>query len=348
MKKIHTLAIGALLAVALTGAAVAQTAAVAKKSFTFAWSHYVGWEPVGLMAKDGTLKKWADKEGITINVVDPMIYADSLTQYSGGSFDAVVVTNMDAIIGLNSVASEVIVVGDYSNGNDGAALRNGKSCADVKGRKVQLVEGSVSHYLLWRMMSECAKLPMSSVKIVDVSDENKIVAVYKGNKEVNAAVVTWNPFLVDVRNSAKTTMVYDSSKVPGEIVDMIVVRSDAPASFKRALTGAWYETIARLATSGPKRIQTVEFFAKAMGQTVPETEAQLTTTKLFYTGVEAASFTEAADMKRVTGLVLDFAKAAKLGKDIDKLGVKFPDGTVVGNPKNVRLTFTSEYMKSAK
>jgi NitT/TauT family transport system substrate-binding protein len=196
-------------------------------------------------------------------------------------------------------------------------------------------------------------IPPKSVKLVNVADENAIVSAFNENADKKAAVVTWNPFLVDVRNAKGSTMVADSSKIPGEIVDMIVVRKDAPEAFKKALAGAWYETVALVEHGGPERMKAMQFFATAMGQTVPQTEAQLRTTAMFYTPKAASEFTEAADLKRVMGLIQSFAKEATAqgtmsAKGAENVGIKFPDGTVIGNSKNVRLIFSSTYMRMAE
>jgi NitT/TauT family transport system substrate-binding protein len=44
----------------------------------------------------------------------------------------------------------VLIIGEYSNGNDGIVLKKGTGVADLKGQKINLVELSVSHYLLAR------------------------------------------------------------------------------------------------------------------------------------------------------------------------------------------------------
>jgi NitT/TauT family transport system substrate-binding protein len=349
MKKLLATTIASVV-FALSASAFAAPAT--KQVYTVAYSHYIGWEPVALMDKNGTLKKWANKYGVEIKVTPPMAYGDSLEQFNGGAFHAVTVTNMDALTAFNSVESEAIIVGDYSNGNDGIVLRDGKTTADIAGRKVQLVQGTVSQYLLHRTLA-MNHIPPKSVKLVNVADENAIVSAFNENADKKAAVVTWNPFLVDVRNAKGSTMVADSSKIPGEIVDMIVVRKDAPEAFKKALAGAWYETVALVEHGGPERMKAMQFFATAMGQTVPQTEAQLRTTAMFYTPKAASEFTEAADLKRVMGLIQSFAKEATAqgtmsAKGAENVGIKFPDGTVIGNSKNVRLIFSSTYMRMAE
>ena len=100
----------------------------------------------------GIVKKWADKYGITINVTQINDYVELINQYTAGKFDGVTVTNMDALTipAAGGVDTTAIIMGDFSNGNDGIVLKNGKTLADIKGRKINIVELSVSHYLLAR------------------------------------------------------------------------------------------------------------------------------------------------------------------------------------------------------
>src|SRR5688572_15318449 len=127
--------------------------AAEKKSFKIAWSIYVGWMPWDYAADSGILKKWADKYGITIELTQINDYVESINQYTAGSFDGCVMTNMDmlTIPSAGGVDSTALIVGDFSNGNDGVVLKGaGKKLADIKGQSVNLVELSVSHYLLAR------------------------------------------------------------------------------------------------------------------------------------------------------------------------------------------------------
>lgn len=123
-----------------------------KKSFKVCWSIYVGWMPWGQIQQTGLMKKWADKYGITVDIVQINDYVESINQYTAGAYDGCSMTNMDAlsIPAGGGVDTTALIVGDYSNGNDGIVLKGKKSLADIKGQKVNLVELSVSHYLLVR------------------------------------------------------------------------------------------------------------------------------------------------------------------------------------------------------
>ena len=103
------------------GILAAPGGAEAKDSFKIAWSIYVGWMPWGWAADNGIVKKWADKYGIEIEVVQINDYVESINQYTAGGFDGCVMTNMDALTipAVGGVDSTALIVGDFSNGNDG-------------------------------------------------------------------------------------------------------------------------------------------------------------------------------------------------------------------------------------
>jgi NitT/TauT family transport system substrate-binding protein len=227
--------------------------AAPKKEFNIAWTIYVGWMPWPYAAEAGVVKKWADKYGITINVTQINDYVESINQYTAGKFDGVTVTNMDALTipAAGGVDTTAIIMGDYSNGNDGVVLKKGKTLADIKGQKVNLVELSVSHYLLARGLST-VKLQEKDIKTVNTSDAD-IVAAAKSPD--TTAVVTWNPQLLEVKADPGATLVYDSSKIPGEIEDLLVINTETlkdNPNLAKALVGIWYETIALMKDESDK------------------------------------------------------------------------------------------------
>src|SRR5688572_5964877 len=129
--------------------------AAPKTKFKIAWSIYVGWMPWGYAHDEKIMKKWADKYGIEVEIVQINDYVESINQYTAGQFDGCVMTNMDALTipAAGGVDSTALIVGDYSNGNDGIVLKGaGRQLADIKGQSVNLVELSVSHYLLARAL----------------------------------------------------------------------------------------------------------------------------------------------------------------------------------------------------
>jgi NitT/TauT family transport system substrate-binding protein len=335
-------------AAAVAGLALAPATAAEKKDFKVAWSIYVGWMPWGYASDSGIVKKWADKYGITIEVKQ-MDYIESINQYTAGAFDAVTLTNMDAlsIPAAGGVDTTAVIIGDYSNGNDAIILKGKDKLEDIKGQSVNLVEFSVSHYLLARAL-ESVKLAEKDVKVVNTSDAD-IAAAYK-TPEVTA-VVTWKPMVSTILESSDAKLVFDSSSTPGEIIDMMVVNTDVlkdNPKFGKALAGIWYETMAALESKKEAK----EHMAKASGTDIAGFDSQLATTKLFATPKEALAFTEGADIKAKNELVAKFLfDKALLGKDAKSagaIGIEFPDKSVFGEKANVKLRYDATFMKEAE
>ena len=325
--------------------------ALAAEKYRIAWSHYTGWEPWAYTADSGILKKWADKYGIEIELVLVNDYIESINLYTSGKFDGCAMTNMDALTipAVGGIDSSAIIVGDFSNGNDGIVLRNGSAVKDIKGRKVMLVELSVSHYLLARALEQNG-LTERDLTTVNTSDAD-IAGLFLSSADKKAAVVTWNPLLMQVRNAKGANLVFDSSLIPGEIIDMMVVHTNAPEGLKKALTGAWYETMGVMAAQSKAGKEAIQFMAKTAGGTEAEFRAQLRTTKMFYQPAEAADFTRGPELKKTMEYVRSFCfERGLLGQGAsskDVVGIAFPDGSVMGDSKNVKLRFDASFMEMA-
>jgi NitT/TauT family transport system substrate-binding protein len=339
----------------LAGAALLTTQAARaaeKTTFNVAWSIYVGWMPWDYAQQSGILKKWADKYGITIKLTQ-MDYIESINQYTAGKFDGCVMTNMDmlTIPSAGGVDSTALIVGDYSNGNDGVVLKGaGKKLADIKGQPVNLVELSVSHYLLARGL-ESVGLAERDIKVVNTSDAD-IVSAF-ATPDVTA-VVTWKPQLAEVAALPKTTLVFDSSKTPGEILDLMVVNSQvlkANPKLGKALAGAWYETLALMLAKDAKATAALGSMAKASGTDLAGFKGQLATTYLYSTPAAAVAATKAADLVKKMDLVRKFSFSHGLlgegAKTVDAVGIEFPGGVTLGNKANLKLRFDTTYMQLA-
>ncbi|MBU0717585.1 MAG: putative urea ABC transporter substrate-binding protein [Planctomycetes bacterium] len=347
MKRVFTVILAMLLAMAFT-CSFSATSAGAKTTYKVAWSHYTGWEFWKLAEHSGILAKWAKKYNIKIKLVLINDYGESIAQYTAGGYHALAVTNMDTLIGPSSggVDTTVLVIGDFSNGNDGIVVRGAADLKALKGRKILLVQNSVSHYLLSRYLPQIG-LREKDFVLVNTSDSD-IAAVF-ANLSVGS-VVTWNPPLMQVRNVSGAKMVFDSSRIPGEIIDTIVVRTDAPETLKKALAGAWYETMKLMSTSGKARDKAIIFTAKFAGGTIPEFLAQLKTTRMFYKPAEAAAFSRSPQLKKTMEYVRTFCFQKGLikgAKTKDSIGIELPGGVILGDPKNIKMRFTDVYMKMA-
>lgn len=329
--------------------AVLAWPALAQNKFRVAWSHYTGWEPWGYAQQAGILDKWAKKYGIQVELVLVNDYVESINLYTSGKFDACAMTNMDALTipAVGGVDSTALVIGDFSNGNDGIVVKGGTSVKDLKGRSVKLVEFTVSHYMLARAL-EMNGMTERDIKTVNTSDAD-IAAVFASDPK--GAAVTWNPPLQQARNAKGASLVFDSSRIPGEIIDIMVVRTNAPETLKKALTGAWFEVMQLMTAQDKAGADALAWMAKSSGATVPEFKAQLATTAMFYKPGDAVAFATGSQLPKTMEYVRTFSFGKGLfgqrARSKDFVGIAFPDGSVQGNPKNVKLRFTADYMKMA-
>lgn len=341
----------------VTGALVAATAlgasfpAAAQDEFKLAWTIYVGWMPWDYAAATGIVDKWAEKYDISIDVVQINDYVESINQYTAGQFDATVMTNMDALTipAASGVDSTALIVGDFSNGNDGIVLKGDKELKDIKGQQVNLVELSVSHYLLARGL-ESVGMAERDVKVVNTSDAD-LVAAFSSNDVT--AVTTWNPLLSEITAMPDTSKVFDSSQIPGEIIDLLVVNTETLAanpSLGKALTGAWYEIMATMSGNDAAADDAKTFMAEASGTDLAGYNAQLASTKMFYQPADAVAFTNSADLKTTMQKVAEFSfEHGLLGDgapDAGFIGIETPAG-IYGDSGNVQLRFNPEYMEMA-
>jgi len=323
-----------------------------RTEFNIGWSIYAGWMPWPFAQQSGIVKKWADKYGLTINFVQVNDYVESVNQYTAGQLDGVTVANMDALTipAAGGKDTSAIIIGDYSNGNDGILLKGADSLSAIKGRKVYLAELSVSHYLLARGL-ESINLPLTSVSTVNTSDADLVGAF--GAPEVTAAVA-WNPQLSAMKGTPGTKQVFSSADIPGEILDLLVVDTatiKANPNLGKALAGIWYETMALMQRQDAEGKAARAAMAKLAGATPELFESQLTTTYLYAEPQAAVAATSSPALITTMTRVRDFSFSKGLfgqgARSADAVGMSFPGGKTLGDPQNITLRFDESFMQMA-
>jgi NitT/TauT family transport system substrate-binding protein len=310
----------------------------------------VGWMPWGYLEESGIMDKWAEKYGIDVEIVQINDYVESINQYTAGAFDGVTATNMDtlSIPSGSGVDTTALIVGDYSNGNDAVILKGEGDLASLAGKPVHLVELSVSHYLLARGLDSVGLAEADLAGVVNTSDADMIAAFATDDVQ---AVVTWNPLVSTIMEDPSANKLFDSSNIPGEIIDLLVVNTEtleANPDFGRALVGAWYEVMGLMA-AGDAEVLTA--LAEASGTDLAGYQAQLDSTKMFWTPAEAVAF--AADpalkdtMVSVAEFLFDKGILGEGAPSADFVGVAYPDGSTTGDANNVTFRFDTTFMQMA-
>ncbi|MEG3086455.1 putative urea ABC transporter substrate-binding protein [Sphingomonas sp. PB4P5] len=345
----------ALMACTLLAASCAPSSTEAPKprtEFSIGWSIYAGWMPWPYAQQAGIVKKWADKYGIKIDIVQVNDYVESVNQYTAGKLDGVTVANMDALTipAAGGKDTSAIIVGDYSNGNDGIVLKGAETLAAIKGRQVYLVELSVSHYLLARAL-ETVGLALTDVKTVNTSDAD-IVGAFSA--PAVTAAVAWNPQLMTMKATPGAKQVFSSADIPGEILDLLAVDTatlKANPNLGKALAGIWYETTALMQRQDAQGKAARAAMAKLGGTTPALFDSQLATTYLYAEPKAAVAAMSAPGLITTMTRVRDFSFAKGLfgqgAKSADAVGMAFPGNKTLGDPNHVTLRFDPSYMQMA-
>jgi NitT/TauT family transport system substrate-binding protein len=154
------------------------------------------------------------------------------------------------------------------------------------------------------------------------------------------------------------TSLFNSSQIPGEILDLTVVRSevlDRPdgsgKKFAKALAGAWYEMMNQMSVPGEAADKVLASIAEGSGDSLASYKEQLSTTKMFYQPQSAAQFGKSTELKQKMQLVRQFCfDHDLLGKNVgsaDNVAIRYPDGSVQGKADRVRLQFDTSFMEMA-
>lgn len=311
------------------------------------WTSYAGWVPWEYAERAGIVKKWADRYKLNIKFVQYDDYLNSIALYSEGKIHGVTATLGDALISAHR-DNTVVIAGDYSNGNDGICSKTASTLAEIRDQPIYLAESSVSQYLLERAL-ELSGFPPQHRHIVDTSD-NKIVSTFFNPRVQHVA--TWNPHLEELRKSGAAKVLFDSSRIPGEIMDVLIVDTNTLRNMPalgRALINIWYETLGVMLQDNLDGKHVRSKMADLLGVSAESFEAQLETTFFFPTLEDASRAISGEKVKATIRQLLTFAMRNNLlEKDIrhpDDIGFQFDD-QVLGNPNRMRLRFDTRLIRS--
>jgi NitT/TauT family transport system substrate-binding protein len=337
-----------LLTASLSMGAIAEE----KDSFSIAWTIYAGWVPWQYAEDSGIMKKWADKYDIEVDIVQVNDYIESINQYTAGQFDGVTATSMDglSIPAASGVDTTALIVGDFSNANDGLVSKDAESIEELEGETVHLVELSVSHYLLARAL-ESVGLSERDLDVVNISDADLVAAFQTDGVR---HVATWNPLLTEVEAYPGATKLFDSSQIPGHIKDLTLVDTQTLADnpkFGKALVGAWYETMSVLESDSEEGREARAILGEISGTDREGYEMQLAGMKMFWEPQMSVDFinSDAAleAMDSVRQFSFDKGLLGQGAMSPDFVGIEFPDGSIMGDSGNVKLRFNDSFMEMA-
>ena len=205
-----------------------------------AYSDWPGWIAWDIGARKG----FFEKQGVEVEL-KWFEYMASMDAFAAGQVDAVTVTNGDALI-MNATGARnlMIMINDISNGNDkvvgGPAA---KSVKELKGKKVGVEIGCVSHLLLISALKDNG-MSEKDVTLVNVPTHQTAQVLASGDVD---AIVAWQPNSGQALKSVQgSSEIYTSADAPGLIYDVLAVSMKSLMERRddwQKVVAAWYDIV---------------------------------------------------------------------------------------------------------
>jgi len=308
LKWLYILAVAALL---LGVSGCAREPETALRIGTNVW---IGSEPLYLARELGRLDPAA------VQLVEYPSASEVLRAFRNQAIDGMVIS-LDELFGLAAEGFQprIVLVVDVSHGADVVVGRGGmKTMQDLQGKSVAVESSALGAFVLSRALA-LNGMRASDVNVVHLESNEQPGAFEKG--QVDGAV-TFDPYRAQFLRSGARTL-FDSTQIPGEIVDLLAVRASVlekrPKAVQALLTG-WFAAIDYMAKDpkdaarrmGIRQQRSGEQFLEAQkGLHVPTREENL---KM----LGGSSPELATTGRRLMALMLD-AKLLKKSVEIEKL-----------------------------
>jgi NitT/TauT family transport system substrate-binding protein len=198
---------------------------------------WIGSEPLYLARELGRLDAQA------VQLVEYPSASEVLRAFRNQAIDGMVIS-LDELFGLvaDGLQPRVVLVVDVSHGADVVVGRRGMhSMRDLAGKSVAVESGALGAFVLARALA-LAGMQAGDVKVVHLESNEQPGALEKG--QVDGAV-TFDPYRTQLLQAGAATL-FDSTQIPGEIVDLLAVRADVIEQRPKAigaLLGGWFGAI---------------------------------------------------------------------------------------------------------
>lgn len=166
--------------------------------------------------------------------------------FRNGTLDAAALTLDEVLLLLESgMDVAVVLVMDVSNGADQVIARPGiTSVGELLGRRVGVEATALGAFMLSRTLQHAGLIP-AEIQVLPMPIDEHLRAWREGRVD---ALVTFEPVSGSLREEG-AVLLFDSSMIPGEIIDVLVVRHDlierAPEQIA-AVLDAWYRALDHL------------------------------------------------------------------------------------------------------
>jgi len=333
-------------ATAATGGTAAKSGAPTK--FILAWSEYPSWSIFGVASDVGLIDGDVGKMGsiekkYNIDIeLKGVTYDQCITLYGNSQADAVCITNVDILGPAASRKSVAILPTSTSNGADACIAGAGIDSIDaLVGKPTHGLEKSVSQFCFDRCLEKAGK------KIADFPfsqmDPEQAAQAFQGKASNVQSIMVWNPFVMQTLVTRPDSKVlFDSTAIPEEIIDMVVVGADSlkkpgGKEFAAAIVETFYAMNKRMvdpATSDRTLIGIGEKFAKLE---LVDMKKVVTQTRFYSDPKEAQALLSSPKFQKET--------MPLVSKFCEKYGLTTKPTTISYGTGDGMVDFDSSYLK---
>lgn len=182
-------------------------------------------------------------DNTSIRLVDYPSSSEIIRAYRNGDLEVAAIT-MDETLSLVETQPNirVVLITDVSNGADVILGKPEiKSLKDLKGRRVGVESTALGAFVITRALEQVDLSP-KDVQIVSLGVSEHERAFKQGTVD---AVVTFEPVRSNLLKSG-AKLLFDSTQIPGEIVDVLVVRKELLTSqlnSLKVLISGWFRAL---------------------------------------------------------------------------------------------------------
>ncbi len=200
-------------------------------------SPWPGYEPLYLARDLGFLKD------TSVRITELPSSNINMEAFSNGSTDLSTLT-LDETLTLIAKGEKlhILLVMDISNGADAVVAKPGiKSLAELKGKRVGVENIPLGAYILSRVLDKSG-LKASDINVIAMPEDKHEKAYLQGKID---AAITMEPYKSKITNAGAHVLL-DSSQIPDEIFDLIVVRDDVYKTRRNDLchlATQWFRTL---------------------------------------------------------------------------------------------------------
>ena len=198
---------------------------------------WIGSEPLYLARDLGYL----DREAVQL--VEYPSASEVSRAFRNQAIDGMVISLDELfVLAVDELHPKIVMVVDVSHGADVVVGRSGmRSMKDLRGKRVAVESAALGAFVLSRALA-LNGMRASDVSMVHLESNEHPAAFEHG--QVDGAV-TFDPYRTQMLHAGAHTL-FDSSQIPGEIVDLLTVRASVleknPRAVQTLLTG-WFNAL---------------------------------------------------------------------------------------------------------